>query len=132
MRVYIALDDDLLAEVDRRAGPGRRSAFIAELIQRGLDDERRWDDIEASLGGLSDRGHEWDEDPAAWVRRQRHVHPRQHDLHRLPGERKMSPAISRAVTEFLRRQRVREFGRLLREGAFDYPLTNDEIESADS
>ncbi len=43
----------------------------------------------------------------------------------------MSPAISRAVTEFVRRQRVREFGRLLREDAFDYPLTNDQVESAD-
>ena len=53
------------------------------------------------------------------------------DLRRLTGERKMSPAISRAVTEFVRRERVSEFGRLLREGAFDYPLTNDEIESAD-
>lgn len=54
------------------------------------------------------------------------------DLRRLTGEEKMSPAIRRAVTEFVRRQRVREFGRLLREGAFDYPLTNDEIESEDS
>ncbi len=44
---------------------------------------------------------------------------------------KVSPAIRRAVTEFVRWQRVREFGRLLREGAFDYPLTNDEIESED-
>ena len=53
------------------------------------------------------------------------------DLRRLTGKRKMSPAISRAVTEFVRRQRVRELGRLLREGAFDYPLTNEEIESGD-
>ena len=53
------------------------------------------------------------------------------ELRRLTGERKMSPAISRAVTEFVRRERVREFGRLLREGAFNYPLTNDEIESED-
>ncbi len=52
-------------------------------------------------------------------------------LRRLTGETKMSPAISRAVTEFVRRQRVREFGRLLREDAFDYPLTNDQVESAD-
>ena len=29
-------------------------------------------DIEASLGQVSDRGHDWDDDPAAWVRRQRH------------------------------------------------------------
>lgn len=71
MRVHIALDDDLVAELDRRVGPRRRSAFIAELIRRGLDDERRWDDIEASLGRLHDQGHEWDDDPAGWVRRQR-------------------------------------------------------------
>lgn len=129
MRLHIALDDDLVAEVDRRAGPRRRSAFIAELIRRGLDNGRRWDDIEAALGGLPDRGHEWDEDPAAWVRRHRHADPRQYDLHLPNGRGKMSPA-NRA--EFVRRQRVREFGRLLREGAFDYPLTNDEIESADS
>jgi hypothetical protein len=72
MRVHIALDKELVAELDRRVGPRRRSAFIAELIRRGLDDERRWDDIEASLGQLLDSGHEWDEDPAAWVRHQRH------------------------------------------------------------
>ena len=71
MRLHIALEDELVAELDRRVGARRRSAFIAELIRRGLEDERRWDDIEASLGQLSDRGHEWDEDPAAWVRAQR-------------------------------------------------------------
>lgn len=72
MRVHIALDDELVAELDRRVGPRRRSAFIAELVRRGLDDERRWDDIEASLGQLRDDRHEWDDDPAAWVRAQRH------------------------------------------------------------
>lgn len=72
MRLHIALDDALVAELDRRVGPRRRSAFIAELIRRGLDDERRWDDIEASLGQLPDHGHDWDADPAAWVRAQRH------------------------------------------------------------
>ena len=75
MRLHIAVDDDLVAEIDRRAGPRRRSAFIGELIRRGLDDERRWDDIDAALGGLADTGHEWDDDPAAWVRRQRHAEP---------------------------------------------------------
>ena len=76
MRLHIALNDDLVAEVDRRASPRRRSAFIAELVQRGLEDERRWDDIEAALGRLPDTGHEWDDDPAAWVRRQRQADPR--------------------------------------------------------
>ena len=72
MRVHIALDDELVAELDHRVGPRRRSAFIAELIRRGLDDERRWDDIEASLGQIPDTGHDWDDDPAVWVRNQRH------------------------------------------------------------
>ena len=76
MRLHIALDDDLVDEIDRRAGPRRRSALIAELVRRGLENERRWDDIEAALGGLPDTGHEWDDDPAAWVRRQRHADPR--------------------------------------------------------
>ena len=44
---------------------------IAELIRRGLEDERRWDDIESALSGIPDTGHEWDEDPSSWVRAQR-------------------------------------------------------------
>lgn len=71
MRLHIALEDELVAELDRRAGARKRSTFIAELIRRGLEDERRWDEIEAALGQLSDVGHEWDEDPATWVRHQR-------------------------------------------------------------
>ena len=76
MRLHIALNDDLVDEIDRRAGPRRRSAFISELIRRGLENERRWDDIEAALGRLPDTGHDWDDDPGAWVRRQRHADPR--------------------------------------------------------
>lgn len=71
MRLHIALDDELVAELDRRVGPRRRSAFIAMLVTRGLDDERRWDEIESALGRIDDSGHEWDDDPAAWVRAQR-------------------------------------------------------------
>ena len=71
MRIHIALPDALVVELDRRAGSRRRSAFICELIQRGLDDERRWEDIEAALGGIEASGHEWDENPGEWVRRQR-------------------------------------------------------------
>lgn len=69
--MHIALDDELVGDLDRRVGPRRRSAFIAELIRRGLDDERRWDDIESALGSIADTGHDWDADPAAWVREQR-------------------------------------------------------------
>lgn len=71
MRMHIVLDEAIVAELDRRAGRGRRSAFIAELIRRGLEDERRWEEIEAALGGLADAGHDWDDDVAGWVRQQR-------------------------------------------------------------
>lgn len=67
MRLHIALDDDLVRELDERAGKRQRSTFIAELIRRGLDDERRWDDIEAALGVIGEGMHEWDRDPAQWV-----------------------------------------------------------------
>lgn len=71
MRLHIAIDDGLVKELDRRAGPRNRSAFIAELIKRGLEDEQRWEDIEAALGTISDSGHAWDSDVAAWVQEQR-------------------------------------------------------------
>jgi len=71
MRLHITIDDALVAELDKRAGRRRRSTFIAELLRRGLEDERRWDDIEAALGAIPDEGHEWDNDPAGWVRDQR-------------------------------------------------------------
>ena len=75
MRLHISIDDELIAELDRRAGRRRRSAFIAELIRRGLDDEQHWDDIDASLGSIDDHGHPWDDDPAAWVKAQRSTGP---------------------------------------------------------
>lgn len=71
MRLHIQLDDELVAAPDRRVDPRSRSAVIAELIRRGLDEECQWGDIEASLGTIPDTGHEWDEDPARWVRAQR-------------------------------------------------------------
>jgi Arc/MetJ family transcription regulator len=71
MRVHITLDDVLVDELDQRVGVRRRSRFISECLRRVLDDERRWDDIEAGLGTIEDRGHEWDQDPQAWVEAQR-------------------------------------------------------------
>ena len=76
MQLHIQLDDHLVADIDQRAGPRRRSAFITALIRRGLDDEHRWDEIEASLGTIADNGHAWDDDPAEWVRSQRRVDAR--------------------------------------------------------
>lgn len=71
MRMHIQLDDDLVAELDGRVGPRRRSAFITAALRDALDSQRRWDDIEASLGSIDDTGHGWDDDPAAWVRAER-------------------------------------------------------------
>jgi metal-responsive CopG/Arc/MetJ family transcriptional regulator len=39
----------------------------------------------------------------------------------LTGEKSKSASLAKAVTEFVRRKRAKEFGRLMREGAFDYP-----------
>lgn len=49
----------------------------------------------------------------------------------ITGEKKKSPAVSKAVDEFVKRKKAKEFGRMLREGAFDYPGTNEAIEKQD-
>jgi metal-responsive CopG/Arc/MetJ family transcriptional regulator len=71
MRVHITLEDELVGEVDRRVGARRRSAFIAQAVRQALDERRRWEQIEAAIGAIDSSGHEWDDDPAAWVRQQR-------------------------------------------------------------
>jgi metal-responsive CopG/Arc/MetJ family transcriptional regulator len=71
MRVHITLRDELVRELDRRVGLRRRSSFIARAVEEALEDERRWELIESALGQIGDVGHEWDEDPAAWVQAQR-------------------------------------------------------------
>jgi hypothetical protein len=76
MRMHITLRDRLVAELDRRVGPRRRSAFIAAAIERALDDERRWELIESSLGSIPDDDREWSADSAAWVRAQRRADER--------------------------------------------------------
>jgi hypothetical protein len=73
MRVHITLRDEVVRELDRRVGPRRRSAFITRAVEHALDDERRWELLEASFGTIADGGHDWDADPAEWVREQRHV-----------------------------------------------------------
>lgn len=71
MRMHISLDDEVVAELDSRVGARRRSAFIEMLLRRALDDSRRWESIRAAMGTIKDTGHDWDKDPAAWVRSQR-------------------------------------------------------------
>ena len=60
----------MAAERIRRAGVPPRSTAVSERFIPEHDDERRWGEIEAALGSLSDSGHEWNDDPPAWVRGQ--------------------------------------------------------------
>lgn len=71
MRLHITVEDDLVAELDERVGPRGRSGFIAQALRQALEDQRRWELIESAIGSIPDRGHDWDDDPAGWVRDQR-------------------------------------------------------------
>jgi metal-responsive CopG/Arc/MetJ family transcriptional regulator len=71
MRLHISLDDEIVRALDGRVGQRQRSAFIAAAVVRALDDERRWEEIESTIGALSEADHGWDADPAVWVRQQR-------------------------------------------------------------
>lgn len=52
-------------------------------------------------------------------------------LMEITGDKNKSPAVARAVTEYVRRKQAREFGRLIREGAFDYPDSAEDGEGND-
>lgn len=76
MRMHLEMDDALVAEVDALAGPRGRSAFVREAVQEAVDRRRRAYRIRQSAGVVRDGGHEWDADPADWVRRQRSGDPK--------------------------------------------------------
>jgi predicted transcriptional regulator len=71
MRVHVILEDDVVKELNELAGPRGRSAFIAAAVRERIEREARWRKIESAIGSIPDHGHDWDEDPAAWVREQR-------------------------------------------------------------
>lgn len=79
--MHISLEQDLVHEVDELVGPRGRSPFIASAVRAAVEDERRWRLIESTAGQIPARGHEWDDDPAAWVRMQRRADARR------PGHR---------------------------------------------
>lgn len=76
MRMHIELDDELVAQVDELAGPRGRSGFVRAAIERAVRMDLRWADIEAAAGAIESQGHEWDDDPAQWVREQRQADTR--------------------------------------------------------
>jgi Arc/MetJ-type ribon-helix-helix transcriptional regulator len=75
MRLHISLDDQLVEDLDQRVGPRDRSRFISHAVRRALDELARYEAIESAIGSIGDSGHEWDEDPARWVRDQRFDRP---------------------------------------------------------
>lgn len=71
MRLHISIDDVLIAELDETVGPRQRSAYIAHAVRLALAEDHRRRALRAALGSIEDFGHEWDDDPAGWVRQQR-------------------------------------------------------------
>jgi Arc/MetJ family transcription regulator len=53
------------------------------------------------------------------------------ELLKITGDKNKSPAVARAVTEFVRRKQAREFGRMIREGVFDYPAPAEDAAGLD-
>jgi predicted transcriptional regulator len=74
--MHIELDDELVRRVDRQAGKRGRSAFVRSAIERALEQELRWAALDSAAGALAETTHDWDTDPAEWVRAQRSADPR--------------------------------------------------------
>jgi predicted transcriptional regulator len=67
MRIHVHLDDELVNRLDARVGARGRSRFVESATRLALEDEERWALIEQGIGAITDTGHAWDDDPAAWV-----------------------------------------------------------------
>ncbi|WP_344608857.1 ribbon-helix-helix domain-containing protein [Sporichthya brevicatena] len=64
--MHIELDDDLVAEVDRLAGPRGRSEFVRDALRAAVDRQLRAQSSRRAAGTVDD-GHDWDCDcPPDW------------------------------------------------------------------
>ena len=54
------------------------------------------------------------------------------ELLKITGDKNKSPAVARAVTEYVRRKKARDFGRMIREGVFDYPAADVDAAGIDT
>jgi metal-responsive CopG/Arc/MetJ family transcriptional regulator len=71
MRIHIDMGEDLIERIDALAGKGRRSKFVRDAVVAALEQRDRTELVLSARGAIAARGHEWDTDPAAWVRAQR-------------------------------------------------------------
>lgn len=76
MRLHIELEDELVDEVDDVAGHRGRTRFIREAIKDALVHRKQRELIRSARGSIKTEGHEWQEDPAGWVRNQRRADTR--------------------------------------------------------
>ena len=69
------MDEALIDRIDEVAGERGRSQFVRDAVVSALRMQERQGSIHAARGSIGSSGHEWDSDPASWVRRQRRGDP---------------------------------------------------------
>lgn len=75
-RIHVVLPDSLIEEIDRIAGPRRRSEYIAETLEKSVLRERQRRALKETTGALKDYdypGWETPEATSAWVRHHRRL-----------------------------------------------------------
>ena len=76
MRMHIEIDDSIVAEIDAVAGPRGRSAFVRDAVLTAVKRQRRTLQLLEAVGALRGSEHDWGDDAAGWVERQRRGDPR--------------------------------------------------------
>ena len=75
-RIHVVLPDALLEEIDRIAGPRRRSEYIAETLEQSVLRERQRRALDEATAALKDYdypGWETPEATSSWVRHHRRL-----------------------------------------------------------
>jgi hypothetical protein len=67
MHVSVALDAEQIRELAVLEGQDGRNATIEKAVRQRLEQDRRRRKMEAAIGSISEQGHIWDPDVAAWV-----------------------------------------------------------------
>lgn len=68
-RVLVQFPPDVIASVDKIAGPGHRTSFLVDLAKREIKLHRQREALRAARGAWKDEDHpELSQGAAAWVR----------------------------------------------------------------